>query len=308
MIILVAGGTGFIGQALVHHLLANHHQIIVLSRSPEKVQRIFGRMVQILTWDQLNLEHIKAVNAIINLNGAGVGDQRWNLARQHEILDSRIPPTQLISNFCAQLGASAPTLLNASAIGVYDFIQPSEFQKKFYDDDSPINFNQAPHFLAKVARAWEMATWPARDRGARVVNTRFAVVLGSQGGALKKLLPSFKLGLGAKIGSGQQPFTWVSLLDVVRAIDFILNRQDINGPINIVAPEVVTQVEFADTLANVLHRPRLLTLPAFVIKCMFGQMGSELLLEGVAVKPSKLLALNFKFADTNLHQTLKDLT
>lgn len=305
MIILVAGGTGFIGQALTRHLLAAHHRVIVLSRNREKIQRIFSNTVQSLTWEELSIEHIKEVNAVINLSGANIAEQRWTPIRQHKIIASRIRPTQQLANLCGQLGGSAPVWVNASAIGVYDFISPAEFQKKIYDEDSPILFNETPSFLAKVARSWEMATWSARDKGVRVINARFGVVLDSRGGVLKKLLPSFKLGLGAKIGSGRQPFTWVSLHDVVRAIYFILNTPTIIGPVNIVSPQIVTQEEFADTLAEVLHRPRLITLPALAIKCLFGQMGVELLLAGVAVKPSRLLSQGFNFANSSLRQTLR---
>lgn len=307
MIILIAGGTGFIGQALTHYLASNQHTVIVLSRDPRKVQQIFGSKIESISWEHIELEYIKKFDAIINLAGANIADQRWTEARQREILDSRIGPTELLSDYCTQLAATAPTLINASAVGIYDFIPPTGFQKKFYDEDSPINYNQFPHFLAKVARAWEKATWPARDAGVRVVNTRFGVVLGPQGGVLKKLLPMFRLGLGARIGSGQQPFPWVSLPEVVQAIDFSLKTPAIHGPVNIVSPEVISQAQFADTLAKVLHRPRLLTLPAFAIKCLFGQMGVELLLEGVAVKPSRLLAQNFQFKHIHLASALKQM-
>ncbi len=308
MRILIAGATGFIGQALVHHLSAHHHTLIVLGRDINKIRKIFGSQVEGISWKELNLGHIKKVDAIINLTGANISDRRWDSKRQLEILESRVSSTGLLANFCSELAANAPVLLNASAVGIYNPVYSIDDQTKLNDENIAINYRESPNFLAEVARSWEMATWVARDQGVRVVNLRFAVVLGKTGGILKKLLPSFKLFLGAKIGSGQQPFPWVSLVDVMRAIQFILENPAIEGPVNIVSPKLITQAEFANTLAKVLHRPRFLTVPAWIVKRVWGQMGEELLLQGVSVKPTKILAYGFVFENDNLETTLQNMT
>ncbi|MBS0351514.1 MAG: TIGR01777 family oxidoreductase [Proteobacteria bacterium] len=306
MNILIAGGTGFIGQALVSHFLAGGHHVIVVSRDSQKVIQIFSDTVKFMAWEQLNCYQTKDVDMVVNLAGANIGSKKWNQNRREEIIASRIKNTHRIVDFC--INNTVPLLINASAVGVYDAIAPENLNQKIYDENSAIEFSFAPNFLAKVAREWEMATWPARDHGLRVVNARFGVVLGAQGGMLQKLLPSFKLGLGAKIGSGRQLLSWVSLHDVIRAIQFIIDTPTIHGPINIVSPQIVTQGEFAHILASVLHRPRWITLSEFAIKCLFGNRGEELLLKGIAVKPSKLLGQGFKFVDDDLRQTLTRLT
>ncbi len=279
---------------------------MVVSRDSTKVSQIFSDTVKFMAWKQLNFYQAKDIDLVVNLAGANIGSKKWDQNRRDEIIASRIKNTHRIADFC--IHNAVPLLINASAIGVYDSFSSENPNQKIYDENSAIEFRLAPNFLARVAREWEMATWPARDHGLRVVNARFGVVLGPQGGMLQKLLPSFKLGLGAKIGSGRQLLCWVSLADVIRAIQFVIDTPAIDGPVNIVSPQIVTQVEFADIMASVLHRPRWVILPEFAIKFLFGDMGEELLLKGVAVKSSKLLNQGFKFVDDDLRQTLARLT
>lgn len=304
MNILIAGGSGFLGKALVAFFLKQGHSIAVLSRSPLKVKNLFSNSVTCISWQELNLTHLKRFNAIINLSGANIGEGRWSHKKRQEIVDSRVRTTQILANLCSQLGTTSPRLLNASAIGVYDFSKISNQPIEFYNEYSKINFNEFPTFLAYVARQWELATTVASKQGVNVVNLRFGVILSRQGGALKKLLPSFKLGLGAQIGCGQQAFSWISLQDAIHAIDFILTTPSISGPVNLVSPYPVTQQEFANTLAKNLHTPRLVTLPALAVKILFGEMGNELLLNGFWVKPTKLLEHGFKFEKPNLYEAL----
>lgn len=307
MNILIAGGTGFIGQSLIQHFLLNKHHIFVLSRDVQKVKKIFGEEVQAITWSELYLNLFRKLDWVINLCGASIGEKRWDSNRKKEILDSRINPTQTLCHFCSQLGENSPPLLNASAVGIYNFVSSSEAKRIFFDENSVIDYETAPHFLAQVARNWERETFSAREGKVRVINARFGVVLNPQGGMLKQLLPFFKLGLGFKIGNGQQPFTWVSLKDVIRAIQFIIDTSLLNNAINILSPQVISQIKFADTLAAILHRPRFLTFPERAIKLLFGQMGEELLLSGTVAKPTKLVSQGFEFADHDINETLKKL-
>ncbi len=307
MNILIAGGTGFIGQSLTRHFLQSQHHVFILSRDVEKVKKIFGNQVQAITWSELYLNLFRKMDWIINLCGASIGEKRWSKARKQEILQSRIYTTQKLCDFCSQLGENSPALINASAVGVYDFVSKADTKYISFDENTTIAYDDtAPHFLAQVARNWETATWNARDQKVKVINTRFAVVLGPQGGMLKQLLPIFKLGLGFKIASGQQPFTWVSLRDVIRAIQFIIDNPAMNHAINILSPQLITQEKFADSLATALKRPRFLTFPAWKIKFLFGQMGEELLLSGTVAKPQKLLEHGFTFIDTDIDETLKN--
>jgi uncharacterized protein (TIGR01777 family) len=178
MNILIAGGTGFIGQSLTQHFLQNQHRIFILSRDVEKVQKIFENQVQAITWSELSLNTFKKIDWIINLCGASIGEKRWSTARKQEILNSRIHPSRTLCNFCSQLGENSPVLINASAVGIYDFVPASELNRISFDENTIIDYDDtAPHFLAQVARNWEMATWKARDQKVKVINTRFGVVL-----------------------------------------------------------------------------------------------------------------------------------
>lgn len=300
MNIMIAGATGFVGQALTKHLLAKGYTVSVLTRKIRPDQPSWGNQVQWYTWDTLEAHTLASLNVIINLCGENIAQKRWSQSRQQEIMASRITTTQQLAQYCSQLGSKSPKLLNASAIGVYDAYSSID-QSPCYDEDSPIDFTHYPHFLARVARQWEMATWCARDRGVTVINCRFGVILDPSGGALKQLLPSFRWGLGARLGHGRQAFCFISLDDAVRALDFLITTTTLQGPINIVSPTTVTQCEFADSLAKILHRPRLLRIPSWMITALLGQMGTELLLSGAVVKPKRLQENGFVF----LHSDLK---
>lgn len=305
---LIAGATGFIGQQLVKRWLALNHELIIVGRSTAKIKQLFGEQVQAISWEMLNVEHLTKVAAIINLAGASIGESRWTAQRQQAILSSRTQTTQQLAQLCAQLDANAPALLNASAIGVYGLQSSLPHQLPLpYDENSLIDFYQAPDFLAKVARAWELAAMPAEAAGVRVIYLRFGVVLAKEGGALPRIALPFKFGLGGPIGSGQQPFSWIALKDLVTAIEFLLARNDIKGPINLVAPEGVTQKQLANCLGKTFHRPSCMPMPAFVLKLIFGQMAEELLLKGQHVVPKRLLELGYQFQYPTLEKALTDI-
>jgi hypothetical protein len=304
---IIAGGTGFIGRYLVQQWLAQDIPVTVISRSKDTVQKVFGDKVMPLTWQELSSQPaslIRAADIIVNLCGANIGTHRWSATRKQEIIDSRLEPTRLLTELCTVLGDKAPPLLNASAIGIYGL--PTDFNQQF-DENSVINFEAFPDFVSAVTRPWETTTIIAKAHGVHVVNLRFGVVLGPNGGVLKQLSLPFKLGLGGKIGSGQQPFSWIHIHDLANIIEFLLKNLEVCGPVNIVAPEWVTQEKFAKTLAKVLHRPCVMTTPAALLHLIYGQMADELLLSGQIVKPTKLINAGYQFAFPTLEAALKDI-
>jgi len=305
---IIAGGTGFIGRHLTEKWLTAGHEIVIIGRKREKIQHTFGDRVKAVTWQELNREIIKDAQVIINLTGATIGEKRWTEVRRLEILSSRIEATRKLASLCASLGTQSPPLFNASAIGVYGLQQTLKNQlPPVCNEDTVINFQQAPDFLAKIARAWETATFPAKSAGVRVVLMRFGVVLAKHGGALPQITLPFNFGLGGPIGSGDQPFSWVSLVDLESAIEFLIDRTDINGPINIVAPECIPQKQLAHALGKALQRPSFMPTPGFVLKLIFGQMAEELLLKGQHVYPKRLHSLGFQFKYPTIELALKNI-
>lgn len=308
MKILVAGGTGFVGQYLVRRYLQQGHTITVVGRSQAKIRQRFANEVEALDWNTLRQQGLSLLpqhDLIINLAGASIADDNWSKARQEEIINSRITPTEMLAKLCAQLKEHSPPLFNASAIGYYGLQkqQAKDLPVALREDAKPIQ-NEL-NFASRVVQRWEQATQVAQKAGVRVVLMRFGVVLGPNGGALAKLNLPFKLGLGGKIGSGKQPFSWISLQDLCRAIDFILPQQDISGPVNFVAPEAVSQAQFAKTFAKALTRPAIFPTPGFVLRWLYGQMAQELLLDGQNVYPGILKERGFIFNSPTLKKGLK---
>jgi uncharacterized protein (TIGR01777 family) len=308
MKIIIAGGTGFIGQAMVQYFANKKYQCAIIGRSEKKIKKIFGDKVKAITWEQIlahGSDEIKTADAIINLTGANIGEKRWTEKRKIEIIESRIIPTRILAELCAKLGKNSPPLLNASAVGVYG-LQPSVSSglPPALDETKLLDFETPPDFLAKIGQEWELATMPAKEAGVRVVNMRFGVVLGKSGGVLTKLKIPFLFFIGGPVGNGQQPFSWVALTDLLRAVEFLLAHPEIVGPVNIVAPQCVTQKELAKALGKALHRPSFMTTPGFILKLVYGQMADELLLRGQHVIPSVLPKYGFKFQYPNIQSAL----
>jgi len=301
--ILIVGGTGFIGQALVKDRLGRDDTVTVLGRRDGKIKRLFGSSVHCLTWHTLKIDDIKPFDVIINLSGANIAAKRWTSKRKANILRSRLQSTKILAQYCAELGNNAPSLLNASAVGVYGVVETISTSVAI-NENTPIDFHIYTDFSSEVARRWELASEVARRHRVRVVDMRFGVVLGLGGGMLKKLVPSYRLGLGAVIATGQQAISWVALQDVIAAIDFLLQRTDVQGAVNIVAPECVSQQTFAKTLARILHRPCWLRIPAWCLKLLLGRMASELLIGGQRVYPQRLRDFDFQFKTPSLLSTL----
>lgn len=297
--ILIIGATGLIGQHFVRAYI-KHFPIEVMSRSIKKAKKLFPKN-PCYEFHQLKQPGwVDQFGAIINLAGANIGDKRWSERRKQALINSRLDTTSQVVEAILQAN-QPPRLLNASAIGIYGYIKPvSQQMLTAFDEASHLPSAQS-NFSTSLVQQWEATLSPLSKYGHPFVNLRFGVVLAPWGGALAKLLLPFKLGFGAKLGTGRQPFSWVSIDDVVRSIAFILADKSITGPVNIVSPEVLSQDSFAKQLAKHLKRPYFMWFPAWWIRWMFGQMGEELLLNGQYVKARVLQDKQFKYK----HPTLK---
>lgn len=294
MRIAITGSTGLIGSALIPHLRAAGHTVVPMVRRPAQGGEI--------SWDpaegRLDPADLSGVDAVVHLAGAGIGDKRWTPAYKKELLESRTRSTNLLSEAIAANSEGPKVLLSGSAIGIYG----ADLQTAF-TEDSPAGSG----FLADICVDWEACTAMAQAAGTRVVHLRTGIVLSPAGGALKKQLPLFRLGLGGRFGSGRQWQSWISITDEVAAITHLLTA-DVEGPINLTAPTPVTNAEFARTLATVVKRPALLPIPAFGPKLLLGaELAENLLFTGQKVLPVRLEAAGYEFAHRDLETALRAL-
>ncbi|GDY30418.1 TIGR01777 family oxidoreductase [Gandjariella thermophila] len=281
MRVVVAGSSGLIGTALVAALRQAGHEVIRLVRRPPAAPGERG-------WDPpagtIQPGALNGAAAVVNLCGVGVVDRRWTAARKQVIRDSRTVPTEVLAAAVADHGV--PTLVNASAVGYY-----GDTGDTVVDETSPAGTG----FLADVCRDWEAATKPAADAGARVVRLRTGLVLSGSGGLLGRVRPLFAVALGARLGEGRQWMPWISLADEVGAIRFVLERDDVAGPVNLTAPGPVTNAEFTRALGRALGRPAPWTAPAFVLRAALGELADEALLAGQRAVPEVLQRHGYRF-------------
>ena len=289
--IAVTGATGFIGARLLPALRARGYDVVVVSRHG-RAERGEAH------WDpergELDARALDGVGAAIHLAGENIG-QRWTGARRRRIVDSRVRGTALLARALAALKPRPRVLVSISAVGYY-----GDGGDRELDESSP----SGGGFLADVVRRWEAAADPAREAGIRVVHPRLGVVLGS-GGALARLLPVFRLCLGGRLDGGMQWMSWIAREDVVRALLFLAERDALAGPVNVVAPEPVRNVDFTRALARVLRRPAPWVVPAFVLELLYGQMARETLLDGQRVRCSRLCDAGFSFTHPRLEGALR---
>jgi uncharacterized protein (TIGR01777 family) len=297
MKILITGATGFIGRSLVNALRVKH-ELLLVSRQPDQAARLLAvDKSQVCTLEQL--ENLSGFDAVINLAGESLAAKRWTFEQRKKISESRWCMTeQLLIRL--QRSADKPKIwLNASAVGYY-----GPHGTELIDE----SFQIAPHrdFAQTVCFHWEELAQAARSYGCRVCIMRFGLVLDASGGVLTKMLPAYKLGLGGKLGSGEQMFPWIALDDVIAGIQFLLERNYCSGIYNFTAPDSVTQAEFSESLAGVLRRPHLLSTPACLLYLVFGDM-AQLLLTGQHAIPKHLLQDGFTFAHGELLPTLQKM-
>jgi uncharacterized protein (TIGR01777 family) len=295
MNILISGSRGLVGSSLLPYLGSKAHAITTLVRQkPTNPSQIF--------WDPPTSgplpESLEGTDAVVHLAGESIASGRWTEAKKRAIRDSRVIGTRLVAESIAHMKRTPQVFICASAIGYYGD-RGSDLVK---EDSAPGN-----DFLADVCKAWEEATAPAAQKGIRVVHLRFGLILSSKGGALAKMLFPFRMGVGGIIGSGKQYMSWVALSDVLGAIAFALQTASLRGPVNVVAPNAVTNLEYTKTLGQVLKRPTIFPMPAFAARLTFGEMADALLLSSARVDPSVLRQSNYHFQWVDLESALRHL-
>ena len=294
MNILVTGAGGLIGTALVSRLKEGGHGVVPLRRTAASSDP--GP-----TWNpetgQVHLDPACPYDAVVHLAGENIA-QRWTAGAKARIRASRVEATRLLSEALACAPQPPRALVCASATGFY-----GDRGAEVLDEDS----HPGTGFLAELCQAWEAATTPARQRGIRVVHLRLGIVLARQGGALAKMLPLFRLGLGGRLGSGRQYWSWITLKDVVRVVDLALLDGSLSGAVNTVVPEAATNTCFTAALSRALHRPALLPVPALLVRAALGEMGREALLASGRVRPARLLEAGFSFRFPDLDAAFSHL-
>lgn len=298
MNILIAGASGFVGHELINALKVNHH-VTTLGRKKTRLAGDSSNNIAHASWSELSTLNANDFDAVINLCGSNISASRWNEKIKTEIIDSRVKTSTLLIDWIIKQNAK-PHFMCANAVGIYGL--QSNHDRIAFDENTPINSEHPHDYLSEIGIRWQEALQPAINYGLHVTTLRFGVVLKKNGGMLKKLLPSFYFGMGSILGDGKQTISWVHMDDVLSAIIFLLNKPELTGAFNITSPNPVDQAQFARELASSLHRPLFLTLPAFVIRAIFGEMGECLLLKGQRVLPKRLIDAGFTFH----HATLSD--
>ena len=288
MRIAITGASGLIGSALADALQRSGDQVVRIGRKPPAD----------VVWNpsgQLDPGALEGIDAVVHLAGETVSG-RWNENRKSRILNSRARGTETVAMALARMKTPPRVLVSASGIGYY-----GSRGDELLDETS----TSGTGFLAEVARQWEAATMPATKAGVRVVHARIGVVLAKHGGALPKMHPAFRLGLGGVLGNGRQWWSWISLRDVVSAIQSLISNPSVSGPVNLVSPNPVTNLDFTKVMAKVLRRPALFPLPEGAVKFFFGEMGVETLLASQKVQPKRLEEMGFRFQFPDLYAALR---
>lgn len=290
--VLLAGGSGLIGSALRRALDTRGDSVVLLGRSGGSP-----------SWDPAAGRisgSLEGFDAVINLAGESIGSGRWNDAKKQAIVQSRVAGTTALATALGACEQRPSVFICGSAVGYYG----SRGREELLDESS----SPADDFLARVCKDWEAATQPASDAGIRVANLRTGIVLTPEGGALKKMLLPFKLGVGGKLGPGRQYMSWITLNDEVRAILHVLDHNDISGPVNLTAPHPVTNEVFTKLLGEAVHRPAIIPLPSAVLKLILGEeLATALLLTGQRVFPKKLEASGFAFEHVTLEAAFRSM-
>ncbi|GAB3002029.1 TIGR01777 family oxidoreductase [Mycobacterium bourgelatii] len=289
-VVAIAGSSGLIGSALTAALRAADHTVLrIVRRTPANSEE--------LHWNpesgEFDPEALLDVDVVVNLCGVNVGQRRWSGAFKQSLRDSRIAPTEVLSAAVADAGVS--TLINASAVGFY-----GNTRDRVVDE----NASAGRGFLAQLCVDWEAATLPAQYEGTRVVLARTGIVLAPGGGALRRMRPVFSVGLGARLGSGRQYMSWISLEDEVRALLFLISHPTLSGPVNLTGPAPVTNAEFTTAFGRAVNRPTPMVLPSFAVRAALGEFADEGLLTGQRAIPSVLEEAGFQFHHNTIGEAL----
>lgn len=290
-----------VGTKLVQLLHEKSCPLVLVGRTPQRLKQKFPFAADCYSWEEFSASPVQELGVIINLSGASVGDQSWSDAYKQVMTDSRLNAT----NICVEVCKQNPDirLINASAVSAYGFYDHDH--EAFSEEDRDRRTGTC--FLQELIDQWEQATEPAVEVGNRVALLRIGVVFDRNEGALPTMTSPFRYFLGGKSGTGKQIMSWVSLRDLVAAIEFIFDHPDLNGPINIVSPGACNNQVFAQSLGKALDRPSFVPAPAFLIKALMGQLGQELVLTGQRVSPSKLSDAGFVFQDQDIEQCLRKI-
>jgi len=297
---LLSGASGLLGTALQQTLAVQNETVVRLVRHASREMSAGGSAS--VMWNPAaenpvsDAGLLEGLRVAVHLSGANVGAHRWTEAYTRELISSRVDSTHALARVLAGLRTPPEVLVVASAVGIYG----SRGDEVLTEASEP-----GAGFLAGLCQAWEAAAEPARAAGIRVVHARLGVILAHQGGALGKMLPAFRLGLGGPLGSGKQWMSWIALEDVVQALQFVAATPSLRGPVNCVAPEPLTNAEFTRLLAGLLHRPALFRAPASVLKLALGQMAEETLLASQRGNPAVLNNAGFRFRYKNAFQALE---
>ncbi len=291
---MVSGASGLVGSALVSHLEAEGYTVTRLVRRPPKPGEV--------RWDpergELDPAALDGAVAIVHLAGDNVGNGRWTAEKKRSIEESRTRSTRLLARTAAAASARPDALVCASAVGIY-----GSRADELLDEDS----SHGEGFLASVCEAWEASAAPAREAGIRTAHLRLGVVLAAHDGALAKMLPPFRAGVGGRVGSGEQYMAWISLRDAVRVFARAVSDAAFTGVINVVAPAPVKNKDFTKALGRVLGRPTLIPVPAVALRALFGEMADATVLASQRVVPRKLEALGFAFNDRDIEPALRSV-
>jgi uncharacterized protein (TIGR01777 family) len=291
MRIAVSGSSGLIGTALVRALREDGHGVMRLVRKePEGPDEA--------RWDpygQVDTAAVENLDAVVHLAGAGIGDRRWTESYKSRLRDSRVVGTRTLAEALSGLKRPPRVLVSGSAIGFY-----GDTTDQDADESAPMGAG----FLAEMVRDWEAAAEPAAKAGIRVVHPRTGIVLTRQGGIVGRVLPLFKLGLGGRLGSGRQWMSWISLPDQIAALRLLIERDDLTGPVNLTAPQPVTNAEFTKALGRAVHRPALFAVPSFALRAALDGFADEGLLVSQRVLPRRLIESGFSFERPDIDSVL----
>ena len=290
---LISGSTGLIGRALVGRLEADGHEVVRLVR-PETTGGVSG-----VAWDPargvLDPSELEGFDAVVHLAGENIANRRWSEEQKRRIRDSRVVGTKLLSTTLANLDSPPSVLICASAGGYY-----GDRGDEILTDSA----GTGSDFIAQATKEWEEACEPAAEAGIRVVNLRISVVLTSSGGMLKRVLPIFKMGLGGKLGSGSQYFSWITLDDAIESIVWTMDRDELSGGINITSPNPVTNAEFTRALGRALGRPAIFSVPRFALRIMQGDL-ADVVLSSLRMEPERLAESGFEFSHPEIDDALR---
>src|ERR1043165_5421997 len=298
MKVIVTGSTGLVGRALVRSLLSDGHEVTRLVRGGAQEFRAPG--TKAVQWEPekalVNAAELEGHDAAVHLAGDPIAEGRWDDEKKRRIRESRVKGTRLLAETLAGLSEKPRVLVSASATGFYGDRGDEVLQEESASGED---------FLSEVCREWEKATLAASQAGIRVVHLRIGFVLSAEGGGLPKMLTPFKLGLGGKVGSGQQYISWITLEDLVRVLRRAIEDESLRGPVNAVAPGVVTNEEFTKALGHVLGRPTFLPVPVFALRMAFGEVADAVMLASTRVEPARLKEAGFEFKDAEIEGALR---